>query len=76
VLGEKRLAAEMTPDRREREAALHPALASSLGPARPPCPPASPKAKAKHVKGHPKGVLPNDEHDFIAAVPKTKKAGG
>jgi hypothetical protein len=76
VLGEKRLAAEMTHDRRECEAALQPALASSLGPARPPVAPAAPNAKAKHVNGHPKAALPDDGDDFIAAVPKTKKPGG
>jgi hypothetical protein len=75
ALGEKRLAAEMTHDRREREAALQPAVAGSLGPARPPVAAPVAKAKAKHGKRHPKGALPDDERDFIAAVPKAKKTG-
>jgi hypothetical protein len=73
ALSEKRLAAEMTSDRREREAALRPAGASSLGPVRAPVAAAAPKAKARHVK-HQVGA-PDDDRDFIAAVPKAKKTG-
>ena len=63
----------MTRERREREAASKPSVASSLGPARPP----AAAANAKHVKRQPKGASPADEdRDFIAAVPKPKKTGG
>jgi|KBSMisStandDraft_5_1062788.scaffolds.fasta_scaffold354343_2 hypothetical protein len=76
ALSEKRLAAEMTNDRREREAALRPAVATAIGHERSPEAQPATKAKAKHVKRHAKGSAPDDERDFIAAVPKAKKAGG
>jgi hypothetical protein len=75
ALSERRLAAEMTSDRREREAALQPAVASSLGPVRAPVAAAALKAKARHVKRQPKAGAPDAERDFIAAVPKAKKGG-
>jgi len=75
VIAEQRLTAEMTSDRRERVAALHPAAAGSLGPARPSAAAAPTKAKAGHVKLLGKGASPEDDGDFIAAVPKTKKTG-
>jgi hypothetical protein len=75
ALSEKRLAAEMTNDRREREAGLQPAVASSLGPVRAPVAATAPKAKARHVKRHPKASAADDDRDFIAAVPKAKKTG-
>jgi hypothetical protein len=77
ALSEKRLDAEMTSERREREAASKPSVASSLGPARPPAAAATAKANAKHVKRQPKGASPADEdRDFIAAILKPRKTGG
>jgi len=68
---EKLLAAEMVRDRREREAALKPARAGSLSAA----PRVAELAKAikKRPNRHRKSALPDDERDFIAAVPKAIK---
>jgi hypothetical protein len=67
VLREKALAA----DRRAQEAALKPALATSLSAPRPAVVAAPVK---KPVKKRRKSLLPDDERDFLAAVPKVKKA--
>jgi len=69
---EKMLAAEMTRDRREQEALVKPALAGSLSPPRPSA--AAPATGAKkHPKKHAKKAAIDEERDFVAAVPKTKK---
>ncbi|MDQ6639937.1 MAG: hypothetical protein M3Z15_09785 [Pseudomonadota bacterium] len=69
---EKTLAAEMTRDRRQEEALLKPALAGSLSGPRVAAPPAPAK---KHPKKRKRNAAFDDERDFIAAVPKAKKAG-
>jgi hypothetical protein len=71
---EKRLADEMARDRRLAEAAQRPALATSLGPA-PKVAAATPVAVKKpgKKKKH-KATTPGDDRDFIAAVPRAKKA--
>jgi hypothetical protein len=72
VQREKALAADMARDRRAQEAAaLKPALATSLSAPRPAV--VAPPAK-KAVKQRKKSVLPVDDRDFLAAVPKVKKA--
>jgi hypothetical protein len=70
---EKALAAEMTRDRREQEALARPALAGSLSAPRVEA--AAPAAAKKHAKKPSKKAAVDDERDFIAAVPKTKKSG-
>ena len=70
---EKTLAAEMTRDRREQKALAKPAHAASLSAPRTA---AEPPAKAKkQVKKQHKRAAIDEERDFIAAVPKTKKSG-
>jgi hypothetical protein len=70
---EKALAAEMVRDRRAQEAATKPALAGSLsGPRLAAAAPTS--AAKKHAKKRKKTAVPDDERDFIATVPKAKKA--
>jgi len=71
---EKTLAAEMTRDRREQEALTKPALAGSLSAPRV-APAAPPAAAKKHAKRHGKKAATDEEPDFVAAVPKAKKAG-
>jgi hypothetical protein len=72
ALSEKRLAAEMTRDRREQEASFQPSRAVSIGPTRPPA--ATPSAaKPKHAPKHRKSVAPDDARDFVAAAPKARK---
>ncbi len=71
---EKALAAEMTRDRREQEALLKPALAGSLSAPRVAAPAPIPAAK-KHAKKSKKSAALDPERDFVAAVPKAKKAG-
>ena len=73
LLREQRMAERMTSDRRADEATHRPALAGSLGPA--------PKLAAntsvpenKSAKKRHKSAKPDDDRDFIAAVPKAKKA--
>jgi hypothetical protein len=71
---EKTLAAEMTRDRREREALLKPALAGSLSAPRVAA--AAPDASAKKPSNKAKKkAAPDGEGDFIAAVPKPRKPG-
>ena len=70
---EKALAAEMTRDRREQEALARPAGAASLSAPRAAAAP--PAATKKHAKKHPRKAAIDDERDFVAAVPKTKKSG-
>jgi len=71
---EKLLAAEMTRDRREQEALTRPALAGSLSAPRVAA--ASPPGVAgKHAKRHSRKAAIDEDRDFVAAVPKTKKAG-
>jgi len=71
---EKSLAAEMTRDRREQEALAKPALAGSLSAARIAAAPPAGAAK-KHAKKHDRKAAIDEERDFVAAVPKAKKAG-
>ena len=73
---EKHLAAEMTNDRPQREAALRPAGPASIGHGLSPETQPATKARTKHVKRHMKGSAADDERDFIAALPKAKKPGG
>lgn len=72
VADEKRQAADMARERRRDEAALKPALASSLGPVPAPAAAASAPKKAVQKKRHRK-VQVDDEGDFLAAVPGTGK---
>lgn len=69
---EHRLAEEMARDRRAREAALKPAAASSLGPARAAQPPAAASASMKPKKRAKAKIRAVDESDFVARVPKVK----
>jgi len=71
---EKSLAAEMTRDRREQEALAKPALAGSLSAPRIAAAPPAGAAK-KHAKKHDRKAAIDEERDFVAAVPKAKKAG-
>lgn len=73
VRREKALAAEMKRDRREQEALLKPALAGSLSAPR--AAPAPIPATKKHAKKAKKNAALDPERDFVAAVPKAKKAG-
>ena len=74
VRREKALGAEMARDRREQEALLKPALAGSLSAPRVAAPAPGPVAK-KHAKKTKKNATLDPERDFVAAVPKAKKAG-
>ncbi len=74
VRREKALAAEMTRDRREQAALLKPALAGSLSAPRVAAPAPAPAAK-KHAKKSKKNAALDPERDFVAAVPRPKKAG-
>ena len=71
---EMTLAAEMTRDRREQEALAQPARAGSLS-----SPPvaAAPLVAAgrKHAKKHDRKATIDEERDFVATVPKARKAG-
>ncbi len=69
---EHRLADEMARDRRAREAALKPATASSLGPARAIQPSAAASASMKPKKRSRAKIRVVDERDFVARVPKVK----
>jgi hypothetical protein len=72
---QKTLAAEMTRDRREQEALTKPALAGSLS-APPRTESHAPRTPShKHPRRHDKKATLDDERDFLAAVPKTKKTG-
>jgi len=71
---EKTLAAEMTRDRREQEALAKPALAGSLSAPRAAAV-APPAAAKKNAKKHDRKAAIDAERDFVAAVPKAKKAG-
>ena len=68
---EKRLADEMTRDRRLAEAAQKPAMASSLGPAKVVAAAPAPPRKASKRKR--KATPPDDGRDFVASVPKVRK---
>jgi hypothetical protein len=71
ALREQTLAAEMARDRRAQEA-LRPALAVSLS--GPPAAPV-PAAAKKRAKSHKRPPSSDDARDFVASVPKAKKAG-
>ena len=71
---EKTLAAEMTRDRREQEALARPAQAGSLSAPRAAAPASAAAAKKSSAKHHRKAVI-DEERDFVAAVPKARKAG-
>ncbi len=74
VLREKRHADDMARERRREEAAFRPALAGSLGPARPPATAASSASTKKHARKRPRGAVLEDDRDFRAVVPFVKKA--
>jgi hypothetical protein len=69
---ERRLAEDMARDRRRSEAELHPAAATSLGPAKPPAAAASTPARTKKKTRRKTRAIESD--DFIARVPKAKSA--
>jgi len=76
VNDQRRLAAEMERDRRRDEAAVKPALATSLGPAKPAAPAASAasstrKVPPRSVRHKPKAD--EQDKDFVAAVPGSGK---
>jgi hypothetical protein len=68
---EKDLALAMVRERQERERAIRPSMASSLGPA-PAATPASAPGK-KHGRSKKRAATGDDVRDFVAAVPKIKK---
>ena len=70
---EHRLAEEMARDRRAREAALKPAMASSLGPAPAARPSTAASASMKPKKRAKAKMRVVDESDFVARVPKVKE---
>ncbi|MDQ6629823.1 MAG: hypothetical protein M3Z29_15475 [Pseudomonadota bacterium] len=70
---EHRLAEQMARERRAEAAALHPAMATSLGPARPVLETVSAVHKRK-AKTRKRSVLQDEHDDFIARVPKKKAA--
>ena len=69
---QRRLGDDMARERRAREAALRPAMASTLGPARPveAAPPASPSTK--HRRKAKRRIQLVDDRDFIAGVPRAR----
>ena len=71
---EKRLADEMARDRRLAEAAQQPALATSLGPARAASASAAAKPVKKPGKRKRKAAQPDAGRDFVATVPRVRKA--
>ena len=71
---EKALAAELTRDRREQEALAKPALAGSLSAPRPAAAAPAPASK-KHAKKDARKAVTDQERDFVATVPKARKAG-
>ena len=64
----------MARDRREQEALAKPAHAGSLSAPRAAAAPPAAAAK-KHAKKHDKKAAIDEDRDFVAAVPKTKKPG-
>jgi hypothetical protein len=72
---EKLLAEDMVRERRAREAAQHPAMATSLGPSKPVVVASLPAKAKKKTKAKAK-PHPEDAGDFVAAVPKAPKASG
>jgi len=70
---EKALAAEMARDRRADEATRKPALAGSLS-GLPAAAAAPAPAARKHPKKHRKNATPDEARDFVATVPKARKA--
>jgi hypothetical protein len=71
---EKTLAAEMTRDRREQEALAKPARAGALS-SLPVAATPLVAAGRKHAKKHDRKATIDEARDFIAAVPRAKKAG-
>jgi hypothetical protein len=68
----KLLASEMVRDRRERERAIRPATAISIGPTAPARAASSAASfKKKHAKK--RSAADDGEHDFVATVPKPSK---
>ena len=68
---EKQLALEMVRDRQERERAIRPATAGSLGPVPAARATSAPPAAKKHVRAK-KRAPPDEGRDFVAAVPRAK----
>ena len=73
ALQERRLGNDMTRDRRAREAALKPARATSLGPAKAAEPAAAASVSLKPKKRAKARMRVLDEGDFTATVPKARK---
>ena len=70
---EKLLALEMVRDRREREQAVRPATAGSLGPTPPAAAASAPAHAKKHVRAKKRAAADDPGRDFIATVPRAKK---
>jgi hypothetical protein len=70
---EKLLALEMVRDRREREQAVRPAMAGSLGPTPPAVATSAPAHPKKHVRAKKRPAADDAGRDFIATVPRAKK---
>ncbi len=73
VAQERRLSTDMERDRRRNEAALKPALATSLSPVHATAPAASAAAKKPVSKKKARKPQTNGEPDFIAGVPGSGK---
>ncbi|MEO8526813.1 MAG: hypothetical protein ABI460_18945 [Caldimonas sp.] len=69
---EKRLAADMSRDRRLAEAAIRPAMAGSLSAPKVAAPEAKPSSKSKSKKKRGKASA-DEREDFVAVAPKPKK---
>jgi len=70
---EKLLALEMVQERREREQAIRPATAGSLGPTAPARAASAPPRGKKHASAKKRVAVDDPGHDFVASVPRTKK---
>ena len=70
---EKLLALEMVQERREREQAIRPATAGSLGPTPPARAASAPPRGKKHASAKKRVAVDDPGRDFAASVPKTKK---
>jgi hypothetical protein len=70
---EKLLALEMVQERHEREQAIRPAMAGSLGPAPTARAASAPPRGKKHASAKKRPAVDDSGRDFIASVPKAKK---
>ena len=69
---EKQLALEMVRDREERERAIRPAAAGSLGPSHAAHAASAPGKTKKQARAKKRAASGEDGRDFVAAVPKAK----